>query len=140
MTESYKSCLVCATCQEEAVLKCKGCEVTRYCSRSCQEMSFSKHKEECSLLLAERTKREKQESLEMEHLAHACTTLVTSMGEVFDVQDVFDLGNWDKRIPYKVWRKKFTFKINNSVRESIGQKELNASDHGADAPTRSEVD
>ena len=45
MDERYKICLVCAICQEEAILKCEGCKESRYCSRSCQDKNFSKHKE-----------------------------------------------------------------------------------------------
>ena len=42
----------------EAILKCKGCMVARYCSQSCQDEDLSKHKKQCSLLLVEGKKKE----------------------------------------------------------------------------------
>ena len=115
MTESYKSCLVCATCQEKTIQKCKGCKVTRYCSRRCQEQNFSKHKEECNMLLVERKKKEVQERLEMEHLVQAS-----------QVTCEIENGFWENRIPFKMWEKKFTCMMREEIREGIREKEKEA--------------
>ena len=123
MEERYKSCLVCAACHEEAIQKCKGCEVTRYCSRSCQEKNFLEHKEECSLLLAERKKKEVQESLLMKQV-------------LASVIDDFDKKYWENRVQFKVYEKKFTDKmrenIRKRIRERISRKEINACVLGVD--------
>ena len=123
MDERYKSCLVCAACHEEAIQKCKGCEVTRYCSRSCQEKNFLEHKEECSLLLAERKKKEVQESLLMKQV-------------LASVIDEFETKHWENRVQFKVYEKKFTDKmrenIRKRIRERISRKEINACVLGVD--------
>ena len=124
MTESYKNCLVCATCRKDAVQKCKGCEITRYCSRSCQDRNFIKHKQECSLLLMDRKKKEIQESLVMKQASVIC---------MVDIEDNWD--NWKNRILFKVWEKKFTYNVREGVREGIRQKEINACVHNVGTPS-----
>ena len=130
MTENYKSCLVCATCEEEAILKCKGCKVARYCSQTCQDKNFSKHREECSLLLEEHKKKEVQESLRMKQIGQG------RFGYLFN-----ELENWEIRIPYEVWEKKFTYMVNLKARESIGmKKEMDVCVQGVETLMRSKED
>ena len=109
MMDSYKSCLVCVTCKEQAILKCKGCMVSRYCSQTCQDEDWSKHKEQCSLLLVEGKKRKVQECLVMKEL-------------VLFIGNNLKLYHWDKKILYNVWEKKFTRMVNLKARESMGLK------------------
>ena len=101
MDESYKSCLVCAACHKEAILKCEGCKVTRYCSRSCQVKNLIKHKEECSLLLAERKKKDVDGSL------------MIKQADMDDFKDN-DKLNWDNGIQFKVYDTKFTDKMSTA--------------------------
>ena len=101
---SYKSCLVCGSCGGEALLKCGHCWVTRYCTRDCQVKDFKRHKGECNKLGAERKIKDMQGSLVIVH----------------QLQGVVEqLKNWERRVPFEVWQKKFTDLLNKTARESI---------------------
>lgn len=106
MIGSYKSCLVCGSCGEEALLKCGHCKVTRYCTRNCQVNDFKKHKGDCSKLDNERKIKEKQGSLVIQQ-PKLQSTLVEQ------------LENWERRVPFEVWEKKFTDLVHKSARDSI---------------------
>ena len=106
MITSYKRCLVCGSCGGEALLKCGHCKVTRYCTRDCQVKDFKRHKGECSKLGTERKIKEKQGSLVMQQpKLQSCL--------------VQQLENWERRVPFEVWQKKFTDLVHKSARESI---------------------
>ena len=88
--DSYKSCLVCGSCGEEALLKCGDCKVTRYCTRDCQVKDFKKHRRDCSKQDTERKIKEKQGSLVMQQ-PKLQSILVEKM------------ENWECKVPYVVW-------------------------------------
>lgn len=106
MIASYKSCLVCTSCGGEALLKCGLCKVTRYCARDCQVKDFKKHKGDCSKLGTERKVKEKQGSLVMQQ-PELQSILVEKM------------ENWERKVPFEVWDRKFTDMVHKSARESI---------------------
>jgi hypothetical protein len=37
----------CIVCNRETIKVCSRCKITRYCSRKCQKISWSKHKVNC---------------------------------------------------------------------------------------------